>query len=166
MLAAEGRVVMVSGASRGIGRAVVDRLLASGFAVSAGLRNPEKFAGAERLMTHPYDAETIGSADAWVAATVERFGSVDAIVNAAGLNPRVRVQDEGEDLLDEMWRVNVKGPLRVIRPPCRTLPKWARRVVNLGSLAARVGSNVGMPPVAVALTHGVHAGRMPASVQP
>jgi len=56
MLAAEGRVVMVSGASRGIGRAVVDRLLASGFAVSAGLRNPEKLASAERLMTHRYDA--------------------------------------------------------------------------------------------------------------
>ena len=36
MLAADGRVVMVSGASRGIGRAVVDRLLASGFTVSAG----------------------------------------------------------------------------------------------------------------------------------
>ena len=39
MLAAGGRVV-VSGASRGIGRAVVDRLLASGFTVSAGMRTP------------------------------------------------------------------------------------------------------------------------------
>src|SRR5260370_22614732 len=118
MLAAEGRVVMVSGASRGIGRAVVDGLLAWGFAGSAGLRNPEKLASAERLMTHRYDAETIGSADAWVAATVERFGRVDAVVNAAGLNPRVRVQDEGEDLLDEMWRGSAKQPPpRVPAPP-------------------------------------------------
>jgi NADP-dependent 3-hydroxy acid dehydrogenase YdfG len=160
MLAAEGRVVMVSGASRGIGRAVVDRLLASGFTVSAGMRTPDKLAGAERLMAHRYDAEEAGSAEAWVAATVERFGHVDAVVNAAGLNPKVRIQDEGEDLLDEMWRVNVKGPLRVIRAALPHLAKCGHgRVVNLGSLAGkRVGSNVGYAMTkfaVVALTHGV-----------
>lgn len=160
MLAAQGRVVMVSGASRGIGRAVVDRLLASGFTVSAGLRKPGTLAGAERLMTHRYDAGEVGSAEAWVAATVERFGRVDAVVNAAGLNPKVRVQDEGEDLLDEMWLVNVKGPLRVIRAALPHLAKSGHgRVVNLGSLAGkRVGSNVGYAMTkfaVVALTHGV-----------
>ena len=160
MLAADGRVVMVSGASRGIGRAVVDRLLASGFTVSAGMRTPGKLAGTDHLMTHRYDAEEVGSAEAWVAATVERFGHLDAIVNAAGLNPKVRVQDEGEDLLDEMWRVNVKGPLRVIRAALPHLAKCGHgRVVNLGSLAGkRVGSNVGYAMTkfaVVALTHGV-----------
>lgn len=160
MLAANGRVVMVSGASRGIGRAVVDRLVASGFTVSAGMRAPGKLAGTDRLMTHRYDAEEVGSAEAWVAATVERFGHLDAIVNAAGLNPKVRVQDEGEDLLDEMWRVNVKGPLRVIRAALPHLAKCGHgRVVNLGSLAGkRVGSNVGYAMTkfaVVALTHGV-----------
>ena len=160
MLAAEGRVVMVSGASRGIGRAVVDRLVASGFTVSAGLRKPEQLTSGSRLMTHRYHAEEAGSAEAWVAATVERFGHVDAIVNAAGRNPKVRVQDEGEDLLDEMWRVNVKGPLRMIRAALPHLAKCGHgRVVNLGSLAGkRVGSNVGYAMTkfaVVALTHGV-----------
>src|SRR5260370_37840926 len=112
MLAVDGRVVMVSGASRGIGRAVVDRLLASGFTVSAGMRRPEKVPSNGRFMTHRYAAEESGSAEAWVAATVERFGHVDAVVNAAGLNPKMRVQDEGEDLLDEMWRLNDKRRLR------------------------------------------------------
>ena len=160
MLAAEGRVVMVSGASRGIGRAVVDRLLASGFAVSAGLRKPEKLAGTDRLMTHRYDAEDgrLGRCLGWRDGRALRH--VDAIVNAAGLNPRVRVQDEGEDLLDEMWRVNVKGPLRVIRAALPHLAKCGHgRVVNLGSLAGkRVGSNVGyaMTKFAVVrLHHGV-----------
>jgi NAD(P)-dependent dehydrogenase (short-subunit alcohol dehydrogenase family) len=160
MLAVDGRVVMVSGASRGIGRAVVDRLLASGFAVSAGMRRPEKGASNGRFIAHRYDAEEAGSAEAWVAATVERFGHIDALVNAAGLNPKVRVQDDGEDLLDEMWRVNVKGPLRVIRAALPYLAKCGHgRVVNLGSLAGkRVGSNVGyaMTKFAIiALTHGV-----------
>src|SRR5258708_7840225 len=112
MLAVDGRVVMVSGASRGIGRAVVERLLASGFTVSAGMRRPEKVASNGRFITHRYAAEESGSAEAWVAATVERFGHVDAVVNAAGLNPKVRVQDEGEDLLDELWRVHRPRPPR------------------------------------------------------
>ena len=41
MLESQGRVAMVSGASRGIGRAVVERLLESGFTVSAGMRSPD-----------------------------------------------------------------------------------------------------------------------------
>jgi NAD(P)-dependent dehydrogenase (short-subunit alcohol dehydrogenase family) len=160
MLAAEGRVVMVSGASRGIGRAVTDRLLASGFTVSAGLRRPDQLPERKRLMTHRYEAEETGSAEAWVAATVARFGQIDAVVNAAGINPKVRVVDEGEELLDEMWRINVKGPLRVIRAALPHLSACGHgRVVNLGSLSGkRVASNVGyaMSKFAiVALTHGV-----------
>lgn len=160
MLEVGNRIVMVSGASRGIGRAVVDRLLSSGFRVSAGLRDASRLAESDRLMTHRYDAEDAASPIAWVNATVARWGGVDAIVNAAGINPKVRVSDEGEDDLDDMWRVNVKGPLRLVRA---TLPHLAvcghGRVVNLGSLAGkRVGSNVGYAMTkfaVVALTHGI-----------
>lgn len=160
MLEVGNRIVMVSGASRGIGRAVVDRLLSSGFRVSAGLRDASRLAESDRLMTHRYDAEDAASPIAWVNATVARWGGVDAIINAAGINPKVRVSDEGEDDLDDMWRVNVKGPLRLVRA---TLPHLAvcghGRVVNLGSLAGkRVGSNVGYAMTkfaVVALTHGI-----------
>jgi NAD(P)-dependent dehydrogenase (short-subunit alcohol dehydrogenase family) len=160
MLSAEGRVVMISGASRGIGRAVMERLHNSGFTVSGGMRKPDSSRDGARLMTHRYEAEEIGSAEAWVAATVARFGRVDAIVNAAGINPKMRVSDSGEELLDAMWRINVKGPLRMIRA---AFPHLARsgtgRVINLGSLSGkRVASNVGyaMSKFALtALTHGV-----------
>ncbi|WP_247989677.1 SDR family NAD(P)-dependent oxidoreductase [Bradyrhizobium sp. 186] len=160
MLEVGNRIVMVSGASRGIGRGVVDRLLSAGFRVSAGLRDPSRLAESERLMTHRYDAKDAKSPISWVNATVARWGGVDAIVNAAGINPKVRVSDEGESELDEMWRVNVKGPLRLIRA---SLPHLAvcghGRVINLGSLAGeRVGSNVGYAMTkfaVVALTHGI-----------
>lgn len=160
MLEVGNRIVMVSGASRGIGRAVIDRLLSSGFRVSAGLRDASRLAESDRLMTHRYDAEDAASPIAWVNTTVARWGGVDAIINAAGINPKVRVSDEGEDDLDDMWRVNVKGPLRLVRA---TLPHLAvcghGRVVNLGSLAGkRVGSNVGYAMTkfaVVALTHGI-----------
>lgn len=160
MLKPDGRVVMVSGASRGVGRAVLDRLLEAGYSVSGGARKPDPAMTGDRLMTHRYEAGEAGSAEAWVAATIARFGRIDAIVNAAGINPKVRVSDEGEDLLDEMWRVNVKGPLRVIRAALPHLEKsGCGRVINLGSLSGkRVASNVGYAMTkfaVVALTHGI-----------
>jgi NADP-dependent 3-hydroxy acid dehydrogenase YdfG len=160
MLEVGNRIVLVSGASRGIGRAVVDQLLASGFRVSAGLRDPSRLAESERLMTHRYDAEDAKSPISWVNATVARWGGIDAIVNTAGINPKVRVSDEGENELDEMWRVNVKGPLRLVRATLAHLAVCGHgRVINLGSLSGkRVGSNVGyaMTKFAmVALTHGI-----------
>lgn len=160
MLEPAGRVVMVSGASRGIGRAVADRLLRSGFKVSGGMRHPDGALGGENEMAYRYEAAEAGSAEAWVAATLARFGQIDAVVNAAGINPKVTVSDEGEDALDEMWQINVKGPLRVIRAALPHLAACGHgRVVNLGSLSSkRVASNVGyaMSKFAVAaLTHGV-----------
>ncbi|MDF0585088.1 SDR family NAD(P)-dependent oxidoreductase [Bradyrhizobium yuanmingense] len=81
-------------------------------------------------MTHCYDAEDAKSPISWVNATVARWGGVDAMVNAAGINPTVRISDEGENELDEMWRVNVKGPLRLVRAPS---PIWPSAVMA-GSL--------------------------------
>ena len=160
MLEGTGRVVMVSGASRGLGLAITNRLLEVGFTVSAGARNPATVASRERLSVHRYDAEEAGSGEAWVAATVEKHGHIDALVNCAGINPKVRVMDEGEDDLDRMWRINVKGPLRVTRAAAPHLMKAGEgRVINVASLAGRrVGSNVGYAMTkfaVVALTHGI-----------
>jgi NAD(P)-dependent dehydrogenase (short-subunit alcohol dehydrogenase family) len=160
MLSVNNRVVMVSGASRGIGRAVVDRLLRAGFRVSAGMRDPSRVEESERLMTFRYNAEDPQSPVSWVAATVKRWGGVDAVVNAAGINPKVQISDEGESALDEMWEINVKGPLRVVRAALPYLSTCGHgRVVNLGSLSGkRVGSNVGYAMTkfaVVAMTHGI-----------
>lgn len=90
MLEVRNRIVMVSGTSRGIGRAVVHRLVAPGFRASLWLRDPSRLAENERLMTHRCDAEDARSPLTWGDARVTRWGCVDAIVNAAGINPRVR----------------------------------------------------------------------------
>ncbi|HEX4260695.1 MAG TPA: SDR family NAD(P)-dependent oxidoreductase [Acetobacteraceae bacterium] len=115
MLDPRDRVVMISGASRGIGRAVAERLLASGFLVSAGVREKRGLREDERLMVHRYDAESLESAAEWVAATMARFGRIQALVNAAGINPKATLEDADEAPLDRMWEVNVKGPLRLSR---------------------------------------------------
>lgn len=160
MLDPKGRVVMVSGAARGLGLHITKALLASGFTVSAGVRDPSKLAEAERLAVTAYDAEADGAGEAWVAATMQHYDRIDALVNCAGINPRVRVLDQGEDDLDAMWRINVKGPLRVTRAALPHLTaSGSGRVINVASLAGkRVGSNVGYAMTkfaVVALTHGI-----------
>jgi NAD(P)-dependent dehydrogenase (short-subunit alcohol dehydrogenase family) len=94
------------------------------------------------MLAHRYEAEEDGSAEAWVAATVARFGRLDAVVNAAGINPMARMLDADETAHDAMWRVNVKGPMRVIRAAWPHLVASGEgRVVNIASLSGKRVAN-------------------------
>ena len=143
MLDPAGRIAMVSGASRGIGRAIAERLRRSGFRISAGARNPATIDAGPDGLVHRYDAERAEDASAWVAATLARFGRIDALVNAAGISsPRVRLDEPDETALDGMWRVNVKGPLRLIRAALPHLRAAGEgRVVNIASLSGKRVAN-------------------------
>ena len=116
-----GRVVMVSGASRGIGAAIARRLAADGYRLSLGARRPDALAEhapevePERILLNYHEATDLDSARRWVEATVDRFGGIDVLVNSAGIVDRTGLEDMDEDVLDEMWAVNVKGPLRLTR---------------------------------------------------
>ncbi|AWN45940.1 short-chain dehydrogenase [Methylobacterium terrae] len=136
MLEPAGRVAMVSGASRGIGRAVAERLSRAGYRVSAGLRDPRRAAAEWHAVR--YDAEATGSAEAWVAAAVERFGRIDVLVNAAGINPMANFLDSDETALDALFSVNVKAPMRAIRAAWPHLvASGAGRIVTIASLSGK-----------------------------
>ena len=161
MLEAADRVVMVSGAARGIGRATVERLLAAGFRVSAGVREAHGLVPSDRLMVQRYEAESVDSASAWVDATTARFGALHGLVNAAGINPRFAVTDADESALDQLWAINVKGPLRLSRLALPHLKACgAGRIVNVASLSAKrvANPNAGYAIskfAVVALTHAL-----------
>ena len=138
------RVVMVSGANRGIGAAIAHRLAADGHRLSLGARRLDALASQaavidpDRVLLHYYEATDPDSARAWVDATVARFGGIDVLVNNAGVIHRRGLEDLDEDSLDEMWAVNVKGPLRMTRlalPHLRL--SGSGRVINVASLAGK-----------------------------
>lgn len=154
------RVALVSGGNRGIGAAVVQALVAHGWDVSAGMRKPRPVPGVAQV--HAYDAQDPASEAAWVAAAVERFGRIDAIVANAGIMiPKTVIEAEDEDL-DALLEVNVKSPLRLIRAAWPQLVACGRgRVVTIVSLS---GLRVKTPRsglysiskfAALALTHAV-----------
>lgn len=140
LLSPAGRVVMVSGASRGIGAAIAQRLLDDGFTLSLGVRRPAevrgKFASAapECLLVSHFDALDLDSAQTWLDETAKRFGRLDALINNAGITKPLSFSAGDESALDELWAVNVKAPFRLIR---LALPLLARagngRIINVAS---------------------------------
>ena len=139
-----GRVVMVSGANRGIGAAIAGRLAADGCRLSLGARRLDALTEsardieADQVLLNAYDATDLDSARRWVDATVDRFGRVDALVNNAGIIDHSGLEDMAEEALDEMWAVNVKGPLRLIRLALPHLRQaGSGRVINMASMGAK-----------------------------
>lgn len=138
MLSPDGRVVMIAGASRGIGRALAERLLQSGFTVSAGVRRPADLPVHDRLSAHAWDAGIAETADRWVAETFALRGRIDAVVNVAGIMIPATLLDFDETNLDTMWTVNTKAPMRVIRAAWPHLVACGEgRVINISSLSGK-----------------------------
>jgi NAD(P)-dependent dehydrogenase (short-subunit alcohol dehydrogenase family) len=164
----ERRVVMVSGANRGIGGAVARRLGDAGYRLSLDVRRESEIArirgdyDTDRTLLCSYEAADRKSPTAWVEATIDRFGRLDAIVNAAGILRRFGVLDDDEDVFDELIEVNVKGPMRLIRAAYPHLrDSGAGRIVNLASLSGlRVkGGSAGYAMSKFALVALTHSAR-------
>ncbi len=144
MLDPKGRVVMVTGANRGIGRAVAETLHAKGYTVSAGARDVVALGKAlsdmegERLFCGHYDAQDRSANAAWVKETVARFRRLDGLVNNAGTSNTFSIEEGEEAELDALWEINVKGPLFLTRA-CLPHLKAAGsgRIVNVASLSGK-----------------------------
>jgi NAD(P)-dependent dehydrogenase (short-subunit alcohol dehydrogenase family) len=154
------RVALVSGGNRGIGAAIVHALVVHGWDVSVGMRRPRSLPDAAQVQR--YDAQDRTSEAAWVAAAVERFGRIDAIIANAGIMiPKTVIEAEDEDL-DALLEVNVKSPLRLILAAWPQLVASGRgRVVTIVSLSGlrvktpRSGLYSVSKFAALALTHAV-----------
>jgi len=156
------KVALVSGASRGIGSAVAERLAANGWRLSLGMRDPDDAAGQfgdAQIQRHDAIQQ---DESAWVDAAQKRFGRIDAIVCCAGVMAPETVVSVDDETLDAMFEVNVKSPRRLVRVAWPNLQKAGEgRVVILASLSgkrvksAASGAYAMTKHAAVALAHGV-----------
>ncbi|MBC8257647.1 MAG: SDR family NAD(P)-dependent oxidoreductase [SAR324 cluster bacterium] len=144
MKIANKKVIMISGANRGIGRAITEKLQQENYRLSLGIRNPEHIPDSisaqvdSELLCHKYDARDSSSAKSWIEATINRFGCIDGLINNAGILHTTGLEDDEEDLLDDMWEVNAKAPLRLTRLAFPHLRKsGAGRIVDIISMSGK-----------------------------
>jgi NADP-dependent 3-hydroxy acid dehydrogenase YdfG len=110
----EGKVAVVTGASRGIGAAVARALDEQGVRLGLASRRGDDL-GIDDAVAQPCDIRDPGQIEALVAATVERFGRLDIAVANAGVGAYGLFLELEPDAVEEMIDVNVKGLIYTVR---------------------------------------------------
>jgi NAD(P)-dependent dehydrogenase (short-subunit alcohol dehydrogenase family) len=144
-----GRVAIVTGAARGLGRAAAERLYERGAAVAVNVRDrarAETLAQSlgERALAVPGDIAAAGVPEEIVRATVERFGRVDILVNNAAFARSTRFPNLSAEEWREALEVNLTAPFLFTKAvmPIMKAQKYGR-IVNISSTAGRTVSTLG-----------------------
>jgi NAD(P)-dependent dehydrogenase (short-subunit alcohol dehydrogenase family) len=141
-----GRVVIVTGASKGIGRAIAHAFAAAGASVVVSSRDQARCdAVVEEILSGGGSAHAVAAhagrtdaLDALLAATIDRFGRVDVVVNNAATNPVVApLFDYTDELVEKVFAVNAFGPLHLARAAAAWMAEHGGgSVLNIVSKAA------------------------------
>jgi NADP-dependent 3-hydroxy acid dehydrogenase YdfG len=139
MISLEGRVALITGASRGIGAAVAHALAGQGVRLGLASRSGDDL-GIADAVARPCDVRKLEELEAIVSATVERFGQLDILVANAGVGAYGPFLDLSREWLDEMLDVNLKGTVYAVRAALpHLLESDQADVVTLASEAGRRG---------------------------
>jgi gluconate 5-dehydrogenase len=143
MFSLEGRVALVTGASRGLGFAMAKALAENGAKVIVNARNKDELSaaaakiGAEAMA---FDVTQSKVARAALEDIAARHGKLDILVNNAGIQHRRPVTDWEDDDFDRVISVNLTSCFRLARDAVRLmLPNGFGRIINTGSVAAILG---------------------------
>jgi NAD(P)-dependent dehydrogenase (short-subunit alcohol dehydrogenase family) len=149
-----GKVAIVTGSTKGIGRAMVQGLAEAGAKVVVSSRKQELCDAVAAEVAESTGVEVLGLAchvgdwdgiPAFVDAVVARFGTIDVLVNNAGINPApTTVSDMTLDYWRKMFTVNLEGPLRMAQQVAPVMrDNGGGSIVNIVTMAAYSGgSNV------------------------
>ena len=133
----DGKIILVTGADGGIGRAIVARLLRDGAKVVASdLKAPASEAPKDRLLGLAQDVSDEGIWKATIDRILDWGGRVDGLVNNAGICHREPITGTSPDALDLHYRVNQRGTalgMQAVFEPMRRVGGGS--IVNLSSLA-------------------------------
>lgn len=165
-----GRVAIVTGSSRGMGRAMATALAEAGADVVVNYRTRSEEAEAavadieglgRRAVAVGADVSDQADVDRLIGTCLDRLGQPTILVNNAGIGQRVvDVDDLDPDLWAETLAVNLTGPFLMTRAvvPSMRAAGWGR-IINIASTAAQTGGSVGPHYAAskagiIGLTHG------------
>lgn len=154
----DGRVAVITGSTKGIGRAVAEALLDQGARVTVSSRTPDDVAATveelseaapDRVLGIVCDVRDPAACRALIEGTVDAFGSLDILVNNAGLGRFVPVAEMDDDVWDTQIRTNLDGVFYCSKAAAPHLAARGRArddawIFNIGSLAGRYASAGGV----------------------
>ena len=144
----EGKVALVTGAGRGIGRAIAERLASEGAAVVASQRTVTEGEELARTLSDqglelafvPADVRNEGDCERVVGETLSRYGRIDVLCNNAGVGLLKSVTETERDAYDRVLDTNVWGIFTCSRYAIpHMIAGGGGSIVNIGSVAASVG---------------------------
>jgi NAD(P)-dependent dehydrogenase (short-subunit alcohol dehydrogenase family) len=138
--------ILITGASRGIGKAAAQEFLDLGARVAVNGRTEQSVAaamaelgGGDRLFAAPGDVGTVAGCEAIVSTAVAALGGLDVLVNNAGVGTDAKIEDSDEALWDETIDINLKGTFFCSRAALGALRKSGGTIVNVASEAGLNG---------------------------
>jgi 3-oxoacyl-[acyl-carrier protein] reductase len=141
----EGRVALVTGGSRGIGRATALKLGAEGAAVAVNYAASEDaarqvvdaiLAASGRARAWQADVSDRAAVDAMVAGVVSEFGRIDILVNNAGIGSSATALTMKDEQIDRLMAVNLKGPVYCVQAAAPSMiEQGGGAIVNVVSVA-------------------------------
>ncbi|MGB9639453.1 MAG: 3-oxoacyl-[acyl-carrier-protein] reductase [Anaerolineales bacterium] len=144
------KVAVVTGASRGIGRAIAIELARRGAAVVVNFRDNEK--AAQEVLNQietengkgiifKADIAIFQEAQELIKAAVDHFGRIDILVNNAGITRDTLIMMMSEKDWDEVQNVNLKGTFNCSKAALRTMIRQkSGRIINITSVAGQIGN--------------------------
>ncbi len=149
MLCLEGKVALVTGAARGIGRAVAERLAAAGADLALCDLQEDWLAETaasvrglgRRCECVSADVSNAESVAAGVASLVEKYGKIDVLVNNAGITRDTLLVRMTDEAWDQVLGVNLKGTFLMMRAVSKKMMKQrSGTIVNLASIIGLIGN--------------------------
>ena len=146
----EGKVAIVTGASRGIGKAIAQQFIAQGAKVAFTYRSSaeaaaaleqELSAGGGTVKGFQSDAASMTDAERLVGEVVEAFGTVDVVINNAGITDDTLLMRMTEEQWDRVISVNLKSCFNLTKAVMRTMLKArSGSIVNISSVVGVQGN--------------------------
>lgn len=141
----QNKVVIITGASSGIGRQAALRFATEGFRVIAVGRNEtalnnlrmEAVESGGILKVYLADLKEISQIERLVTDSVESFGQIDVLVNAAGIIANGSIEDTELDEWDKMMEINVRSVFYIMQKCIPYLEKTKGNIVNISSIAGK-----------------------------
>jgi short-subunit dehydrogenase len=144
----KGRRILVTGASGGIGRSIVEQLAKQGAKVALAARSADKLQeiaaqltdrGADALAL-PGDVTSDADQQRWLESVVQRWGGLDVLINNAGVASWSHFADSTEEILRQVMEVNFFAPVELIRKAIPVLTEGDQAaVLNVASMCGRRG---------------------------